>query len=162
VEMNTLLQTMIPNQIGRYTDEFYPTATGDTFQKLGHNTILIEAGHYKGDYDREKSRKYNFYGLLQGLLTIANSTKYINYKPYFEIPNNDMKYLDIIYTNVLIMKEELPVLVDVGVQIKFEMKDGNLMKVNYLEKIGNLSDHFADNWINAEKRDINELELSNS
>ncbi|WP_299528033.1 M14 family zinc carboxypeptidase, partial [uncultured Lutibacter sp.] len=51
VAMNNLLQKIIPNHIGRYTDEFYPTATGDNFQKLGYNTILIEAGHYKNDYD---------------------------------------------------------------------------------------------------------------
>ncbi|MDG2073039.1 MAG: M14 family zinc carboxypeptidase, partial [Polaribacter sp.] len=47
VSMHRLLQEIIPNHIGRYTDEFYPTATGDNFQKLGFNTILIEAGHYK-------------------------------------------------------------------------------------------------------------------
>lgn len=51
VAMNVLLQKIIPNHIGRYTDEFYPTATGDNFQKLGFNTILIEAGHYPHDYD---------------------------------------------------------------------------------------------------------------
>ncbi|MFC2128042.1 M14 family zinc carboxypeptidase, partial [Bacteroidota bacterium] len=39
VSMNALLSKMIPEHIGRYTDEFYPTATGDNFQKLGHNTI---------------------------------------------------------------------------------------------------------------------------
>ena len=47
ISMNNLLQKLIPNHIGRYTDEFYPTATGDNFQKAGHNTILIEAGHYQ-------------------------------------------------------------------------------------------------------------------
>ena len=35
VAMNDLLQQMIPNHVGLYTDEFYPTATGDNFQKLG-------------------------------------------------------------------------------------------------------------------------------
>ena len=43
VAMNALVQQIIPNHIGRYTDEFYPTATGDNFQKLGYNTILIES-----------------------------------------------------------------------------------------------------------------------
>ena len=60
VAMNNTLQTIIPNFIGRYTDEFYPTATGDNFQKLGHNTILIEAGHYPDDYSRDVVRKYNY------------------------------------------------------------------------------------------------------
>ena len=71
VTMNSLLQKVIPNHIGRYTDEFYPTATGDNFQKLGFNTILIEAGHYPNDYKREEVRKFNFYALLQGIYHIA-------------------------------------------------------------------------------------------
>jgi hypothetical protein len=35
VAMNTMLQNILPNFVGRYTDEFYPTATGDNFHKLG-------------------------------------------------------------------------------------------------------------------------------
>ena len=34
VAMNSLLQAIIPNQYRRYTDDFYPTATGDNFQNL--------------------------------------------------------------------------------------------------------------------------------
>ena len=76
ISMNALLQQVIPNQIGRYTDEFYPTATGDNFQKLGFNTVLIEAGHFSDDYDREAARKFNFYALFQGIHHIANSRAY--------------------------------------------------------------------------------------
>ncbi len=72
IAMNNMLQKIIPNQIGRYTDEFYPTATGDNFQKMGHNTILIESGHSKNDYQREKTRKYTFFSLLLGIQYIAN------------------------------------------------------------------------------------------
>ena len=64
VSMNEMLQKVIPNHVGRYTDEFYPKATGDNFQKAGYHTILIEAGHYKNDYDREVVRKFNFLALL--------------------------------------------------------------------------------------------------
>ena len=97
VSMNAMLQNVIPNFVGRYTDEFYPTATGDNFQKLGYNTILIESGHYPDDYDREESRKYTFFSILQGLHHIANSTSFINYEEYFNIPNNDKIFYDIIH-----------------------------------------------------------------
>ena len=100
VSMNNLLQNVIPNHVGRYTDEFYPTATGDNFQKLGHNTILIEAGHYPDDYDRELVRKYNFFAMLQGIYFLATSDNYNNHQSYFEIPNNDKLFFDIIYNNV--------------------------------------------------------------
>lgn len=99
VVMNKLLQQVIPNHIGRYTDEFYPTATGDNFQKLGHNTILIEAGHYPNDYEREEVRKFNFYAFLQGLYYIATSNSFLDFKPYFSIPNNVKNFFDIIHRN---------------------------------------------------------------
>ena len=73
VAMNSLLQQIIPNHIGRYTDTFYPKATGDNFQKLGYSTILIESGHYKKDYQREKVREFTFISILQGLYHISIS-----------------------------------------------------------------------------------------
>ena len=97
VAMNTMLQNIIPNCVGRYTDEFYPTATGDNFQKLGYNTILIESGHFPNDYVREESRKYTFFSILQGLYYIANTSEFKTYKAYFNIPNNDKVFYDVIH-----------------------------------------------------------------
>ncbi len=97
VAMNATLQKVIPNHVGRYTDEFYPTATGDNFQKLGFNTILIESGHYPEDYIREESRKYTFYAILQGLFYIAETTDFSAYKDYLLIPNNAKDFYDVIH-----------------------------------------------------------------
>ncbi|MCI2228494.1 DUF2817 domain-containing protein [Polaribacter sp. MSW13] len=97
VAMNKMLQQIIPDFVGRYTDEFYPTATGDNFQKLGYNTILIESGHYINDYTREDSRKFTFYSILQGLYHIASSSNFNTYKEYFNIPNNDKIFYDVIH-----------------------------------------------------------------
>ena len=162
VAMNKLLQQVIPNQVGRYTDEFYPTATGDNFQKLGHNTILIEAGHFKDDYQREITRKYNFYALLKGLYFIAAENKYNNYEPYYNIPNNDDKFLDIIYKNIKITEKNKFRIVDLGIQLKFKVINSELMMYKHIEKEGDLSDYYSYNHINAENLDISELELSNS
>ena len=100
VSMNSMLQKVIPNYVGRYTDEFYPTATGDNFQKLGYNTILIESGHYPNDYNREESRKYTFFSIFQGIHHIANENTYTNYERYFDIPNNDKIFYDVIHRYV--------------------------------------------------------------
>lgn len=162
VAMNSLLQQIIPNQVGRYTDEFYPTATGDNFQKLGHNTILIEAGHFKDDYEREITRKFNFYALLQGIYFIATTKNYVNYNPYYEIPNNDTKFLDIIYKNIKITENNDIKTVDIGIQLKFKVIANKLMMYKHIEKVGNLSDYCSYNYINAENLDLKELELSNS
>ena len=58
----------------------------------GYNTILIEAGHFPNDYDREITRKLNFYALIQGIYSIATEEKQDNWKSYFGIPNNDKKF----------------------------------------------------------------------
>ena len=97
VAMNKFLQQLIPEHIGRYTDEFYPSATGDNFQKLGHNTILIEAGHYPNDYEREMVRKFNFFSLLQGIYHISVAKEFHNFKEYLAIPNNIKNFYDVIH-----------------------------------------------------------------
>ncbi|GGG98502.1 peptidase M14 [Polaribacter pacificus] len=96
IAMNTLLQQIIPGHVGRYTDEFYPTATGDVFQQLGFNTVLIEAGHYPDDYERELVRKFNFFALLQGVFHIAMNQDFSKYEAYFEIPDNNKNFVDIL------------------------------------------------------------------
>jgi hypothetical protein len=147
VVMNNLLQQLIPNQIGRYTDEFYPTATGDNFQKLGHNTILIEAGHFKDDYDRDITRKYNFYALLQGLYFIATSNDYSNYLPYFDIPNNDNKFLDIIYEDTNTSNSAKKDKTDIGIQLKFKVENNKLVSYESIEQKGDLSNFYTYNRI---------------
>ncbi len=106
--MYTDLKKLIPNQIGRYTDEFYPTATGDNFQKAGFNTVLIEAGHYKDDYLREKTRFYNFIALFSGIYHITFNS-FVDYKIYLEIPENKKDYFDLLYTNILLETKKIVV-----------------------------------------------------
>ncbi len=97
VAMNELLQDLIPNHVGRYTDTFYPKATGDNFQKLGYNTILVESGHYPEDYEREETRKYTFIALLQGIYHIATTSDFSAYTAYFSIPDNEESFLDLLH-----------------------------------------------------------------
>lgn len=158
VAMNNWLQQCIPNQIGRYTDEFYPTATGDNFQKLGYNTILIEAGHYKNDYNREKTREFNFYALLIGLIHISENKSFKNYKPYFEIPNNDKKFLDVIYSNVTVNND----ITDIGIQYKFKVENEKLIMYPHIEIQGNLENYYTYRRIDSEKKTLKELKLLNS
>ena len=159
VAMNNLLQKIIPDHIGRYTDEFYPTATGDNFQKLGYNTILIECGHYMNDYDRDITRKFNFLALLQGFYYIATTTNYTNYKAYFDIPNNDILFLDKIYKNVKISNNKIQ---DVGIQYVFKYHKQKFIKEEHVEKIGDLSNYFTNTIIESKNIHFNQLKLSNS
>jgi len=95
--MNNLLQEIIPGQVGRYSDEFYPTATGDNFQKLGFPTILIESGHFKDDYQREIVRNFTFMSILQGIYHISSVKNFNDYQDYFKIPNNVKIFGDLLH-----------------------------------------------------------------
>lgn len=162
VAMNNFLQKIIPNQIGRYTAEFYPTATGDNFQKLGHNTILIESGHFKHDLERDISRKFTFLALIQGIYYIASENNYTNYKPYFEIPNNSEMYLDIIYKNNKIIEGGVTMVTDIGIQKKFKVKNDELVAYDFVENTGDLSNYYSDYIIDAQNMDVSKFKLSNS
>ena len=136
VAMNDLLQEIIPNHVGRYTDEFYPTATGDNFQKLGHNTILIEAGHFPNDYDREEVRKFNFYALLQGIYHISSAENFKEFEKYLAIPNNIKNFYDVIYRSKNNEK-------DVAYQYVESIENDKFALVLKKEKEGNLSMYLA-------------------
>jgi len=147
VAMNNMLQKFIPDQIGRYSDEFYPTATGDNFQKMGHNTILIESGHFKNDYQRENTRRFTFLALLQGIISIVQSEKEIDFHLYFDIPNNQKQYLDIIIKNI----EYKGTIVDIGVLFIESLIDSKLHLVPSVEVIGDLKLYDADKVIFNQK-----------
>lgn len=139
------LNKLIPGQIGRYSDEFYPKATGDNFEKAGHHTILVESGHFKDDYDREEVRKYTFIAFAAGLYTIATDQKYDNFQRYFDIPNNEKKYLDIIYKNVFLT--DLNKKTDIGILFKEKLEDNQILFLPHIEEIKDLSGFNANKII---------------
>ena len=149
VAMNKLLTQFIPGRIGRYTDEFYPKATGDNFQKEGYHTALIESGHTFDDYQREITRKYTFYAILQGILSIAGGLGGIPYEKYFDIPDNDKFFLDIIYKNVKFQGSAM----DIGILFIEKLQGEKVVFEPQVEKSGDLSS-FNANFI-IEKKGLN-------
>ena len=143
VAMHQLLQEIIPNHVGLYTDEFYPTATGDNFQKLGHNCILIEAGHYPNDYDREETRKFNFFALLKGIYHITENSDFKEHNSYFDIPQNNKSFFDVIhrYENGE----------DIAFQFKDEIIENTLTSTLVKQKEGVLNGYFGHKEIVFEK-----------
>ena len=99
-KMYLYLQNYIPNQIGRYNDTFCDNCFGDMIQKWGFPTILIESGYFPEDENREKTREIHFFTLLDALYAIS-SNDLPDYKGYFNIPNNEKKFYDIRFDNIL-------------------------------------------------------------
>jgi hypothetical protein len=149
------LKSKIPGQIGRYTDEFYPTATGDNFQRMGYSTILVESGHYPGDYKRKVSRKMTFLSLVAGLHHIAVGEE-TDHRPYLEIPNNEKLYLDAIVKGVSVGGEKG----DLGIFLKEELDGEKLIFRPTLDKFEDLSGFSADRILERADLEFSTIEAA--
>lgn len=126
------LQEILPKQIGRYDDAFNPNCTGDNFQSLSLPTILFEAGHYKGDYQREKTREFVCAAMFSGLNAIASGSYCdFDFMDYLEIPENQKLYYDVILRNAKINNE----IADVAIQFKEVLKNNSIEFIPFIDKI---------------------------
>lgn len=149
--MNQYLQRFIPRQVGRYDDSFNPACVGETFQMAGVQTILFEAGHYKDDYQREKTRELIFYALLS-LFDIIGENQEINHNDYFEIPENLKNYKDLIIRNA--KQKHTSKLIDVAIQYKESLKDGNVVFEPFVDEVGRLETLFGHEEVDANGSEI--------
>ncbi|MEL7622982.1 MAG: stalk domain-containing protein [Clostridiales bacterium] len=78
--MNRMLQEVIPDQVGRYGDDFGRKYFGDSFTAEGTSVILIESGGSVNDEEKLLHRKLNFMAILRGLMEMATG----NYENYYE------------------------------------------------------------------------------
>jgi hypothetical protein len=116
------LKTEIPNQIARYSDEFYPSSTGDNFTKLGIPTVLFEGGHFENDYKRIGTRKYYtlaLYECLVAIFELNGSTD--GWEDYQKIPENKESHYDLVYRNVK-LNTDFECILDIAVQYKEQIR----------------------------------------
>ena len=115
---------------------------------MGYNTILIESGHFFNDYQREKTREFTFYALLQGIYSVVNRQENIDYKSYFKIPNNKKRYLDIIVKSITSKGGK----VDIDILFIEKLINNELRFIPTIDKIENLSNYNANKIV--EKPDL--------
>ena len=136
----------LDGQIGRYDDAFNINCAGDTFQHLGTPTVLFEAGHYPGDYEREKVREFVFRALISCLSHISNEDILLeNYQGYFEIPENQKLFNDIIIRNAG-LKEGVK---DICIQFREKLKNGKVEFEPVIEEIAGMVSKFGHKEIDA-------------
>lgn len=148
--MNAHLQTKIPNQVGVYDDSFNKNCVGDMFQTLQVPTILFEAGHYKDDYAREKTRQYIYESIMVGLHKIATSKcDGSGYVPYNDIPENGKLFYDIIIRDAIVLVECKEVVRDIAILYKEVLVEGKVEFFPKIIKFSNLDNFFGHKEINA-------------
>ena len=148
--MNRVLQIYLPDQIGRYDDDFNPNCVGEQFQTLGVPTILFEAGHYPRDYNREETRKYITLSLFTALDYISNYDIHgDDFQNYFDIPANERLFNDVIIRNAFLNSNKPTDFCDIGIQYKEVLSKNELIFIPTICFIGDLSDKYGHFEINA-------------
>jgi hypothetical protein len=153
--MNTMLQTLIPNHVGVYDDAFNINCVGDTFQSENVPTMLFEAGHFPNDYGRDTTREFIYYSMLESLDYISkNHIDGRYHESYFEIPENDKCFFDIIIRKANINPGTQDGFKDIGILYQEILKNGKIEFIPKIEKIDNLSGFFGHREINAQEHEV--------
>ena len=140
--MFEVLTEHLPRRIGLFPDEFEPRAFGDNFQLAGTSTILIEAGGYKDDFEKQEIRKYYFLSLLQGL-TVISTKSYLqkNIDTYLDIPKNGKQIFHVLLHNVEV--NGLTTSVALNFQETLQSSKNALLKLFYIHDISDLKTYNA-------------------
>jgi hypothetical protein len=148
------LEEELGGKTAKYDDAFEVRAFGDNFQKLGYGTILIEAGHYPNDWEKQEVRKYTYISILNALLGIANGLhKDKSIEAYEDLPLNGTQFYDVILRNVEI---EYPQFVKFRADIaferssKFDTKEHQYVFDSKIVDIGDLSTFYGHEEHNFE------------
>ncbi|MCX8057308.1 MAG: M14 family zinc carboxypeptidase [Ignavibacteria bacterium] len=152
VEIKKIVEKFYPGVVARYDDEFEPRAFGDNIQMWGSSTILIESGGYFKDFEKQEVRKMNFLSLLGSIYSIANNLYEKNsIQSYFEIPENERRFFDLLIRNVIVEKDSIEYLIDLGITYteKFDSLRNKYIRQYSIVDIGDLSTFFAFDTLEA-------------
>lgn len=152
VAINNELKDELPGQISRYDDGFNINCVGDNFQSMCTPTILFEAGHFPGDYKRDKTREFVYNALMTSFTLIANDfLEGDNYESYFDLPENQKLFFDVIIRNVTQNDGEL---IDVAIQYEETLRGEDLLFLPKIAKVGSLEEYFGHKEIEGGQNKI--------
>ncbi|MBA2670316.1 MAG: peptidase M14 [Gemmatimonadetes bacterium] len=102
-------EALVPQHVARYDDSFNPRAFGDLMQSWGTSTVLIEAGGWAGDPEKQHLRAVNFAMLINALEAIAsNALTSANAAAYEDLPENGPLANDLLVRGGTIIVPGLP------------------------------------------------------
>lgn len=152
VGMNNILQEYIPKQVGRFSDEFEPRAFGDNIQKWGTSLVLIEAGGYKNDPEKQYIRYLNYLAILSSFNEILKENYSKNTLGQYEsIPQNEKCIFDVLIKNATKMHNGQKVTLDIGFNVYEKPMANSKQFASYsnVEDLGDLSTFFGIETIDA-------------
>jgi len=151
VQLNRHIQAFIPNQVGRWSDEFEPRAFGENMQMWGTSTVLIESGGYPKDPEKQIIRKLNFVLLLDAFYQIAQqSFTHEKLDEYNALPHNEKYLFNLLIRNVKVKDHRI----DIGITHTEKTVDSRYYITSQIEDWGDLSVFYG-----YEELDASDLQL---
>lgn len=143
VAMTQSLNQFIPGHIGRYGDEWTPSAFGDSFSAWGTPVILIETGALHGK-DEMYLVKMNFVAMMTAMRLLADGgfSSFAS-EEYETIPNNTSgRIMNFIFRNATLVdrtKPDQPVtqLADIGVNL--ERRRAEQLQPTTIRQVGDIA-----------------------
>jgi hypothetical protein len=138
------LLPLLGPQMGRYDDSFNLNCVGDMLQAGEIPTLLFEAGHFPGDYQREETRKYMCYALLTALnMAVGDRLQQYSIEDYSGIPANQKKYFDILIRNADRLGRGYKSGDSAGILYQEKLLDHRIEFHPAVEEVGELNDRFG-------------------
>lgn len=139
--MNQALSGFMPGHIGRYGDDWTPTAFGDNFSSWGTPVILIETGELYGK-DEMFLVKMNFIALMTAMKLLADGGySQFNSNDYELIPNNTSgRIMNFIFRNATVIDRLKPqdrLIADVGLVTQRRREE--MAQPTSIRQVGDLS-----------------------
>ena len=146
--MLSQIESIIPDKIAKWTDEYESRAFGDTFSCRGYGLVLLESGGAGWDLEKHSLRKLNACLLLDAFCAIADgsyaSESIANYEA---LPTNERAIVDIKITDApLSSSVRADVLFNL---VETPMTDGNIHYSWEVENIGDMSPFYGLTEING-------------
>lgn len=143
--MYAALVEFIPGHIGRYPDEWTPTAFGDSFSAWGTPVILIETGELYGKSEMFLV-KMNFVAILTALKVLAEAAeKEFDPAIYNAIPpNTNGRLFNYVFRRAMLVDRMKPQNAAVrDLALVSERRRAGFVRSTIIRRIGNLTDSFA-------------------
>ncbi len=135
------IEKLIPGHVGRYGDEYTPTAFGDRFSGWGTPVILVETGSLYGKSEMFLV-KVNFVAFITALNSLATgSEKTQNPQPYLSlIENGSGAIYNFIFRRANIIRSpSSPSGFQADIGVNTERRRANQWSPNFIREVGDLT-----------------------
>lgn len=126
-----------PNAVGRYTDDYYPTAMGEWVQEKGVPCILVEAGMKSGDWMKQVPVQLHAHVFTESFAALMFETELLpEVLDYFQIPEMHQSYVDCLCDKTQF--HDLTTNVNIALTRRYSVEKGILKQEWVLQDFGDL------------------------